>query len=676
MARNLFGGRNLLAPMPASEEAMRDVARNLGDGSENAADRAAMTGAMGIPGLILGNEARRVAAGTFFNDVGENAARAGQWIGEKLGYVGPRDRARLESEMSVGDDAERYLEQERPGDYAAGRYGTEAAVYSVIPGGAKGGLIRRTVTGGLSGGMTAAASTRPDEDIWTRFFVGASFGAAAPVVVNGLSRAISRLAGKKVQAVVDGKLTDEAVDLIRKNDLSPEQFNQSVAKEMRAAGILSREEAKRFNLFQDFGLDPTKAQVTGKGSDFMRQQELAKGSNALRSQLDTQEAIIHQKVDDFIQALGGRSVDSVDAGNMVANAVYSKINAADSAIDEAYAAARSAAPDVKSISLKRLTGLIRARGPENADFAKALLNDLKLRGIVSDDGRLQGRISAEVAEEVRKNINALISESPRDRSRLGRMFKEAVDDDVASALGEDVFAGARSAKARLENSLNRARVTRRSRNAPTLLEEIIEDRASANPDALMQKVVRRSTRTVDVKQMLAFLRSGDAQDIEAGKAAIQEMRSAIVRDMFSKSLYGKTEDGIQMFSGSRFAKELDKIGNEKLAALFEPEQLTYLGQLRRIGEMRMPTTGSGTGMGPSAPAIAELAIDMADMKTAGLVRALRGALRIGRDSSDVSQFMNPAKGTEKALRISKRARPYAGSVGAVTADRLVEGTEE
>lgn len=634
-------------------------------------------------------QAMLAAAGSAFNDLGENFSAAGQYVGEQVGILGPNDRAKMERSNAADDEGFRALRDNRELETTVGRGGAQAAMFLGVPGGATGGIARRAVTGAMAGGVTAAASTGLDESPYTNFFVGSTFGALAPAVVSGISNVIRNFSSKPIQVISEGRLTPEAIQALELAEVAPEELSEFVATQLRKDGVLSVDEANRFNLFQEFdpNFSPLKAQITQKGSDFIEMQELAKSSNLVRTTLDNQEKIIGQKFDDLIFTLGGQNADTVDASIAVTAAVRNRVEAADQAVSEAYKAAAAAANKqniVKPGSLYSKLNAFASDDQSTGGLLSAVMGDLKRRGIVSSDGKLQGKVSVEVAEEVRKNLNALIAENPKARARAGKILKDALDADVERIVGEDVFKGARASKARLERSLEAEKATRRLADRDTLVEKLIEGRA--NPDTLINQIMNKSTRSEDVEHLVSFLKSGTRAEIEAGEQALAEIRSSLVRELMKKSMFGKTEDGGLMFSGKAFAKALDGVGNQKLSRIFDQGALSALGQLRRIGELRTPVQGTALGLGPTGQGMGMLrdtAMSLADAQTArfvALVMRLTDVKKLREHSRAVSGQMNPLKETEQAFTTKPNARGAraAGSAmsltGAVTADRLPEET--
>lgn len=628
-----------------------------------------------------------VGAGSAVNDVGENLSRLGARAGRAFGVLGDRDVELNDQRLSLDDDAFRALREEQPISTGGGRLAMQIGMTAPVPGGVAGGILTRIGTGALAGGTTAAITSGPDENPYRSFAIGALAGGMAPVAVSAISSAITRLSKKPMQVMVDGRFTDEALEFLEKAKISPDDLNRETVLELRKVGALTKEQAQRFNLFKEFDarLEPTQAQLTRTRTDFVAQQQAAKTSNIVSKALDDQELIIRENVDAMIDGFGGRAVDSIDASNALTGAVQARINAADDAVDAVYKAAREALSDGKVIRADRLASTLRAYASDDQStqgMLSAVKGDLVRRGILTENGRLQGRVDAEVAERVRQHINALIAENPSARSRIGRELKAAFDEDVATAVGDDLFKPARAAKSKLERSLERARKTRRDNAPDTLLEKVIDGRA--NPDQLIPDIMATSkTRAEDVEQVMAFLKSGDAGDIQQGAEAIAELRSGVIRELLAKANAGSgvTEAGVPIFSGAKFGKALDAMGTRKLSAIFDDDQLILLGRLRRIGEIRTPLPGTALGTGPSGLAVDMLgdkATNLADRATFGFASAIRELTRARREVAAARAMLSPAQPTEQALRAAGRvrARPLPGSVGAVTADRLQPGTEE
>jgi hypothetical protein len=696
-------GRNLYAasqgPVISSTDAVNEVARNL-DSSPNIATQ----GALGLLPFVLGNEARQVGAGAATQNVIENLMRAGQWAGESVGILDPGTKARLEQSLSYDDQGAEALFREQPVEANIGRAGAEAGMFFAVPGGREGGLLTRAVTGGLAGAGTAAITTGEGEGVWDRAAIGGIFGAGMPILIAGvkypvekygpaLARATSRVLGKysparagreAPQMIADGQFTDDALRILRQNNLDPSQLDDQVARQLQRDGLLTAEQAENFNYFKQFDPDyrPTLAEVTQAGDDFMRQQELAKGTNAVSRLISDNEEVIERNVRRQVETVIGAQIsDPVTAGMAVREVAENRINAADDAVNAAYRAVRESLSDGKVIQPTKLVAALdryKGRNTVSGGYVEAVLDELRQRGIVSQgpNGIRIARVDADTAEQVRIVINDLYRGDKAARSELRGIFTNALDGDVETAAGQDFFKAARAAKASLERSLERARRTYRAAGRDTVLTKLVEDRI---PDRNLAAAVMQAD-AVEIKQLFAFLESGTPEQVAAGKAAIDQLRGAMVWDMYSKALVGKAEGGAQMLSGFKLRQQLNRYGRI-IPEIFTPEQQSWLAALGRVGELRIPKTGTQQGLGPSAPGMrvaAEQLIDFGDETASRHFGLLKRILTIGSDTRDIVRATNPAGVTARTLESAQRGpnmRPFSGSVGAVTADRLPAETE-
>lgn len=649
----------LSAPAPdagvreSGDEAMRQVARDLPQNGAIAG------GGLGVAGMMI-DPTLRVGMGSAFNDLGENITKAGQYVGEKIGVLGPNDRARMEAEQSVDDQGFRALDAERPYSTMVGRGLGQAAMFAGLPG-AQGSLAARTAVSAAEGALTGVATTSETESPWTNFYIGGGLGMLAPLAAKAVGHVVNKMSTKPIQVTVDGRFTDEAIDVLERAKARPEDFADEVVAELRKSG-LTKEQLQNFNAFRDLGLDPTRAQVTGLKSDFMVQQELAKTSNAVTTRLAEQDKILGDHVDALISGTGAKASDNIDAGNMVSRAIFGRVNEVDEAISAAYQAARASAPKAKTVSLTRTAAALRrmqSQDKASNGLVSAIQGDLQQRGLVEGFSAQGRRGSVELAEEARKFINQVASENPQARARLAKELKEALDADVMAAVGEDVFKDARAVKARFERSMERVRTTRRDAGARTLVESLVENRA--NPDTLVEQIVRKSTRSGDVAQLKRFLESGTPEQVQAGREALAELKAATLRDVYKKATSGTglNEGGAPVFSGQKFKQALDSIGNAKLSVLFDADELTMIGKISRVGELRIPPQFTALGGGPSARgALAAAGADVMDLVTPSdpqtnvLLRLTGGLFRRVKQSRLERTVLSP----EQHLRKSTPSR--------------------
>ena len=123
-------------------------------------------------------------------------------------------------------------------------------------------------------------------------------------------------------------------------------------------------------------------------------------------------------------------------------------------------------------------------------------------------------VDVSTAEGIRIDMNALFNTlTPFGKGKLST-FKSALDDDVAEAVGEDIFSNARSMKAKFERDLTRAKVNKFDKRKKELVRDILENKVS--PDNFLEEAItRKSIRPDDVEQLKRFLSiDGDGPGLE------------------------------------------------------------------------------------------------------------------------------------------------------------------
>lgn len=604
-----------------------------------------------------GPSARLAAMGSVMNDLGENIESGSMSVLEKFGITGPNDRARMERRHMADDQGFKALEEEQPTNTLVGRGLAQAGLFAAIPA-SQGSLPARMAAGSLEGGLTGAVTASETEDPWRNFVIGSSLGAIAPALVTSVGKVVNRLSTKPIQVIVDGKFTDEAMETLRKSDLTPEDFAQDVAKGMRESGV-TKETLERFNLFEEMGLKPTRAQVTGLKDDWLVQQEMLKQSGGVAERMAEQDAIIGQHIDALITRTGGKTADSIDASNVLQKVVSGRVNQVDEAIDAAYQAARQQANKAKVVSFPRLERTLRRLAPQNRasnGLVEAVAGDMQNRGLMDKAMKTAGRKgTVEASEEVRKTINALSSADPQNRARIAKELKAALDADVQAAVGEDVFSQARKTKAQFERSIERARATRRDVSRETLLEKVAQNKI--NNDQLITKIGSKATEAGEVDHLVRFLKSGDPQQVQEGMEALAEIKSATLREFYAKATSSQIhEGGVPVFSGKNFKKALDAFGNQKLSVLFDEQELTMLGQIARVGELKIPPEFTALGGGPSGRAVlgsigadVESLTSLSDPATNVLLRLTKGVFSQARRARLEQKILHPEKTLQRAI---------------------------
>lgn len=505
-----------------------------------------------------------------------------------------------------------------------------------------------------------------------------SFGGMAPIVAKTLANAgrplrnvIRDALGKKIPAKEirvfnsDGTFTDDVVRELQKAGTSPDELDDLVRAQLKRDGVLTPEQIERFNLFKKAGLQPTRANLTQSADDFQVQQEAIKRSGPMRSIVDAQDQQLTGAVDDFASSTGGVTDDAFDAGESVFQAVTKKATTLDDQINQLYSQARNAAQGEKVVSLSNLTDKLNQVAPQNQlsnGVVRAVVGDLKSRGILGEGMKLQGRIDINTAEEVRKVINQFRADANPAGKRILDQLKESLDDDVLRTAGRDVFKQARDAYSSFKKELSLASRSKFDQKTGSIVEDILTGKVE--PEQLLKKTVTNTSASVrDLQKLKDYLLSGTDDQIAVGTQAWNDLRGQTVRHMLSKAIgtAGRGEGGQPVFNGNNFRKELERIGPQKLKTLFGDDYRKLL-EIAEVGKLRIPVSMTQQGKGPTAQAVSELGNSIPIIG-----RVIDIASGVG-DNIAERAAVNPGAATEQAIKnvnnIIRFPQPTGGAISA------------
>ncbi len=346
---------------------------------------------------------------------------------------------------------------------------------------------------------------------------------------------------------------------------------------------------------------PTTAQVSRTAEDFQAQQEAAKTSGRVRERLETQEAILTSRFDNAVLETGGEAVTPTSP---VIDAITSKATVLDNRISELYQQAREIAPEAKNIKLNALGGRLRQLMPSDratGGAIRSIVGDLQSRGVMDNKFKIVGKIDVETAEQVRKGMNELFDPQNGFRNGKLRALKDALDDDVFRAAGEDTFKEARKAKAEFERDLSRAKISKFDSRKKNLVRDILENKI--DQDRFSDVVVfGKSWRAEDLQQLKSYI-----QTTEGGVQAFDDLRADVLSKIKEKSFVGPEDaSGNRTLSRDKLEKAINSIGQNKLGVLFNGKERKFLDDMVKVARLREPVRGTALGRGPSAQAVASL----------------------------------------------------------------------
>lgn len=588
-----------------------------------------------------------------------------------LGYDDPEQAAALQAKVDEVKRRDAPLMDTTAGK--VGYVGGALATGLVTPGGA--GATGRAMVGGTLG---AAQPVATGESRTVNAAVGAAAGAAIPPAIGwltgkvgqGVKAAAAKVLGQKIQSGkqvpifnADGTFTDDVIKELKASGTNPAELDDLIKAQLSKEGVLSPQEIERFNLFTRLGLNPTKAQVSQTADDFQVQQELVKRSNALRTQVEGQDMQLARSMEDFASKAGGATQDVVDTSESVFQAITKKATDLDDNIRTLYTQARNVAGPEKVVRFDELTNALKSSVGKNelsGGLVKAMASELRQRGLLGKGFTPSGRVDVKTAEEIRQVVNSFYEGANPQARRLIDIYKNALDDDVFKATGDDLFKQARSAKASFHSELNKTKLNRFDQNNSSMVEKIL--RNEIPPEKVFDRiVVSKSGRIDDLQKLKEYLLTGSEDQVAQGAQAFDNLRSQTAMYLLNQATrtVAKTEGGEAVFNGNQFRKALEQIGPKKLEILFGNDA-QYLRDIAKAGILRIPVQGTQMGKGPSAQAISELGDRLPG------IRQINAFARIIKDASQTSKAANPGKATENAMQkindILRNPKLYDGTV--------------
>ena len=569
------------------------------------------------------------------------------------------------------------LGRERPVITTVGEAVGESLPFAAVPVGAIAGTgARVAATAGL-GALEGGLIRRGEGGSESQQIRGAGTGAAIAGGLEAISPFIGRIGSKIIKKVFNrapkgpllkpnGLPTEEFEQALDKSGLTFEDLKEGATEFIEAQKPGAEpEQVARASFFESQGLideaAPTSAQVTRDPTQFQRQQELSKTTGPVRARLESQQGLLVNKFDETIAGTSGKPVTS---GNPVVDAVTNKITTADNKISELYKQARKNTNNEPVVQLNRFFGELSKRRADN-DLTGGLVSSIeglaKEQGVLDPETGVFALVSVEDAEKFVQSINKRYK-GTNDFGRLvSRELKDAIDLDVAKSGGEQLFKTARQEKAKLEAQLRTVGASKRSKRAKSLIKDIIEEKVNPE-DFLNASVLSKTFRANELKDLKKFLTIGDPDQVKAGKQAWNDLRAETLDYIKNKSFVGPEDAaGNRNLSRIQLERSIDRIGREKMSALFEPEEIKFLNDMIKVSRLLEPVRGTALGKGPTAQAIESLQrrIDKIPVLNVFVDLQLDGSGKILKGKPVVRQSNIPLK--QRLLKDAQSGVPLTGT---------------
>lgn len=542
---------------------------------------------------------------------------------------------------------------------------------------------------GLAGGSVREAGGGP----WQQAGAAMLGGVAAPMAVNAVSNAGNR-ATAAIKNLVAPQVVQREVDqqinlVLRQQGIDwaqiPERIKQPMREEARRAmatgGELNPEALRRLLDFQTVGATPTRGMLTQDPVALTREKNLAKtGANSTDIALNRLSRLENENVNRLLGNLdemgAGSALEAPVVGERSINALAARVRNERGVVDSLYSSAR----DTSGRS-----------APLDGQFFTARANQLLDQELVG--GSLPPDVASHLNRIARGEVPFTVDYAEQLKTRIGNLQRNASDGGARMALGivRRALDDTPLQSAPKVNPGNLPTVPGTVPQSPAVLGEesinAFNQARQANRQLMQRLEANPALKAVD--EAIAAARSnpqlGSISDIVgapdfaqkyvlSGTATPRQVEALVgyvgpegrqaLRDFVLSHLRGaatNNTDDIAKFSPDAYNKALRRIGERKLATLFDAEEIRRLQAVGRTGTlMKAQPDGSAVNNSNSGALLLGRGLDMLDSVAGklplGVDTTIQGILR----GTQQGQAMN----VPNALMLSQPQAPLVNRLGA------------
>lgn len=510
---------------------------------------------------------------------------------------------------------------------------------ALLPAGAGAGALASKAVGAASGGALAsrflpAAATgvtegaiigAADDEAAFGSVVGGTTAIAAEALLPPLARRLKRFFGKakpldELVDIVDGKVTPtkETIDVLDEIDVDFEDILSESQKE-----LLKPEQAAVKGAFQAEGIEPaSRTRIRPNVSDiqkegFLLRQSDSEAADQFRDRVVAENEAIKNRFTEIADELG---VTGEEGGEKLKSALFGIKSNMRSARNKAYEDLAEVAADkpelLKKIPLneERLFNSVAEADKFGLDDSteKAVVRAFEDFGLTEKAERKGGLATLIGEGEVeklnisnlhgfRKRINSVF-DNTKPKEVLARKEIIGAIDDIESEI-VDAFDGADFDTPKvIQDAAKRARQSvideRRVFNQSDVIEQLVAPKraglnAKESPlvasSKAFDKLTTAATPQEGVRKLVdTLIEDGSDESLEA----LGNLQASTMLDLLdssvqtSKRMVNKQGTTVDVFSGTRLQNRINKIGDDKIKAIFKnnPSALNSLKRLRKITE--------------------------------------------------------------------------------------------
>lgn len=430
--------------------------------------------------------------------------------------------------------------------------------------------LTNTALGGVGGALGGA--------------VGEKLGQRIAKATQGVKNQSARFSTERTNEIlrsIDDKL-DNALQSqgMRLSELSDEVANglrNEAKRALQSGKALNPEAIARKASLEKVGIKGTRAQITGDAKQWQNEAELAKvkGGEPLRDKFISDNERLSELLDDQISKTGGRSIDQFGAGKEAAETLLGQYSQNKQFVNQAYNFAKNAQGNDVLISGQGFANDVFTALDDQA-LGSFLPADIKK--IVTQISENPSYFTLRKGEELIKVLNNHYKSSLNPNGEKTAtthalsVVRQALQSRQDEALQGLVSQGGNDAAQAYQFAREAYKANAGLKAQMPLLQDVLkqQSKGSVNFDDLYKKHVLNG-KIEELSKTFEVLRNTNPQ-------AIADIQQEVMKDITSKAVNASGQ-----FSPAGMKRALDALGDRKLGAIFSPDQVKKLKDIRQAG---------------------------------------------------------------------------------------------
>ena len=448
---------------------------------------------------------------------------------------------------------------------------------------------REAAIGGLDGSLRYAKSA--DEQVGNTL-VGAAGGAIGGVAGVAVGKAVGKTVGMAARrsanksgrtANAATKLVDDAITEtgIRVTPAARAKLVNDATKNLSKSKQIDAAAAVRKSLLEDNGFKGTQAQLSKRPEEWRAERELAKNNSDLNNTHIGNNEQLTSKWQSLADETGANPVDN----NARMESTFQTLKQGDEArqadITTKYNAAREMGGNDAQLNHMRFIDQA-SRELEEQGLGSFLKGDIRgvFKGMFDNP---DFKLTHGKSEEIVKILNARLKTTTDGNERAAlAIVRKNLDNEVDRSIDElggalpngDINGGLAGARGAWQEARGAARDRFQDLDSNPALKAATDDMA---PDKAFDKLVLKANERDLVKLVDSLKNSPD------GQQNLADLQGATIEHFITKAT--GADNGA--FSTAQLNKAINSFGNNRMRALFTPEQIARINDIQKVGDILM-----------------------------------------------------------------------------------------